>query len=351
LTEATRKHVRGNRPAELAAIRAVQALFEDANHIYQPVLGSNDIGKDAYVDIVIDGEVTGDVIALQIKGGESFRRSRGYAIPCTAADRELWRSSSIPVFGVVHDAGRLYWTNLTSWTRTLTGDTQPAAAPVDATFQLDDRRGLPSFLRQARAYLRANGPAALVDLASHDPVRQRAAVIDAFGLARHDPRPLLLVRASLRYMRDRVVLAPAIHILMLTIGHGDIFWTPDNWLSQSICDAVRRELRWSPSEVEQLIAVTEPGEWSRGNLGQAVHVLLDADPSVNDVVEQTYITTSNDEVAFRCMLILIDAASTDALAEMTRLIELRPSLATDDFAIELRSRLEEANSFRLWQGF
>ena len=344
---APRKRVGTGRPAERAAIRVVQALFEDANHIYQSVLGSNDIGKDAYVDVVVDGEVTGDVIALQIKGGESFRRSRGYAIPCTAADRELWRSSSIPVFGVVHDAGKLCWTNLTAWARSLASDAQPAAAPVDATFGLDER-GLPSFLRQARAYLRADGPPALVDLASYDPVRQRAAVFDAFGLARRDPRPLLLLRASLRYMRDRSVLGPAIHILTLTVGHGDIFWTPDNWLSQSICDAVRRELRWSAAEVEQLIAVTEPGEWSRGNLGQDIHALLDADPNVNVAIERAYITTPKDEVAYRCMLILIDAARKDALAEMTRLIDLRPALATDDFGIELRRQLEEDNFFRLW---
>lgn len=344
---APRKRVGAGRPAERAAIRVVQALFEDAEHIYQSVLGSNDIGKDAYVDIVVNREVTGDVIALQIKGGASFQRSRGYAIPCTAEDRELWRSSSIPVFGVVHDAGKLYWTNLTAWARSLPTDAEPPAAPVDATFGLD-QRGLQSFLRQARAYLRADGPPALVDLASPDPMRQRAAVLDAFGLARHDPRPLLLLRGSLRYMHDRVVLAPAIHILTLTVGHGDIFWTPDNWLPESICDAVRRELRWSAGEVEQLIAVTEPGEWSRGNLGQDVHVLLDADPSVNDSVEHAYITTANDEVAYRCMLILIDAARDDPLAEMTRLIDLRPALAVDDFAIELRRQLEEDNSFRLW---
>jgi hypothetical protein len=44
------------------------------------------------------------------------------------------------------------------------------------------------------------------------------------------------------------------------------------------------------------------------------------------------------------MLILIDAAHNDALAEMTRLIDLRPALATDDVAIELRRQLEEDNS-------
>ena len=235
-----RKRVRPNRPTELAAIRAVQELLEDANHIYQPVLGGNDIGKDAYVDIVDAGEVTGDVIALQIKGGASFRRARGYAIPCTAADRELWRSSSIPVFGIVHDAGKLHWTNLTAWARALPSDARPAAAPVDATFGLDERR-LPGFLGEARAYLRADGPPALVDLASSDPVRQRAAIFDAFGLARGDARPLLLLRASLRYMRDRAALAHAIHVLTLTVGHGDIFWTADKWLPDAVRAAVRAE--------------------------------------------------------------------------------------------------------------
>ena len=67
---APRKRVGTGRQAEKAALRAVQAFFEDADHIYLPVPGGDDFGKDAYLDIVIDGEVTGDMIALQIKGGE-----------------------------------------------------------------------------------------------------------------------------------------------------------------------------------------------------------------------------------------------------------------------------------------
>ena len=169
------------------------------------MLGSNDVGKDAYVDIVVDGDVSGDVIALQIKGGESFRRARGYAIHCTAADRELWRSSSIPVFGVVHDAGKLHWTNLTAWARALASDMRPAAAPVEATFALDERR-LPGFLGQARAYLRADGP-----------LRCAPAAPAASFSAVH---------------ANRAALAPAIQVLTLTVGHGDIFWTPDNWLPE-----------------------------------------------------------------------------------------------------------------------
>jgi hypothetical protein len=342
-----RKRVSKNRPAEKAAIRAVRDLLEDANHIYQPVLGSDDIGKDAYVDIIEDDEVTGDVIALQIKGGKSFRRSRGYAIPCGPKDRELWRTSSIPVFGIVHDDGRLYWTNLTAWARALGDDERPPSAPVDATFTLDARR-LSGFLTQARAYLRADGPPALIDLASSDPLRQRAAVIDAFGLGRSDARPLLLLRTSLRYMRERTSLGPAIQVLTLVVGHGDIYWTADNWLPDAVRSAVRRELRWSPDEVEQLIAVTEAEEWSRGGLGQSVHALLDADPDVNAAIERVYTTTSDHEVALRCLMILVDAARDQGLAEWSRLIDARPGLSRDDLTRELGALLHEFGFFTLW---
>jgi hypothetical protein len=186
-----------------------------------------------------------------------------------------------------------------------------------------------------------------VDLASRDPLRQRAAIVDAFGLGRNDERPLLLLRASLRYMRDRAVLAPAIHVLTLVVGHGDILWTADNWFPKAVCDAVRRELRWSESEVEQLLAVSHE-EWHRGGLGQDVHALLDADPAVNQTIERVYVTTRNDELAYRCFLILIDAAGRNGLAEWTRLVHARPAFATDDFAIDLRQLLEELGIFTLW---
>jgi uncharacterized protein DUF4365 len=153
LAELRLRAVRGavcQRRGRRRAIRAVQGLLEDANHIYQPVLGSNDIGKDAYVDIVEHGEVTGDVIALQIKGGESFRRARGYAIPCTAPDIELWRSSSIPVFGVVHDAGKLHWTNLTAWARALASDARPAAVLADPVGRLTRRQPFTGWGRDTR---------------------------------------------------------------------------------------------------------------------------------------------------------------------------------------------------------
>ncbi len=344
-----RKQVRPNRQPELAAVRAVRGVFEDGGHIYQPVDGSNDVGKDAYVDLVDGTDVTGEMIALQVKGGVSYRRGRSYAVPCSAADRELWQTSSVPVFGVVHDpeTDKLHWTNLTAWARSLAPGSSASAAPVDATWALD-ARGLPHFVNQARSFLRAAGPPALLDLASSDPLRQRSAVYDAFALARHDARPLLLVRAALRYLTDRRALAPAIHMLALTIGHGDVFWTPSNWLPLEVCIAVKREFRWTPAEAEQLITAADGMGWGRGDLGQEVYVLLYADPDFRQLMEAVWDRTADEDVAHRALLILVDDAGDQGLATWGRLIDRRPALAAHEFISELRLLLEESGSFSIW---
>jgi hypothetical protein len=331
------------------AIRSARAVFEDAGCIYQPVDGSNDIGKDAYIDIVEGNEVTGELIALQIKGGGSYKRANGYGVPCSAADRDLWRTSSIPIFGIVHDPTdqRLHWTNLTGWARSLPHDSTASYAPVNTIWSLDART-IRDFLSQARAFLAVTGPPVLLDLASEDPQRQRTAILDAFAFARHDPKALLLVRAALRYFRDRSSLRLAIHVLALTIGHGDIFWHAGNWLPRATCEAVPPELRWTWHEAEQLIGATAPEEWDRGGLGQDVSVLLDADPDITDLLESLWVRTSDVDVALRTLLILVSAAGEDGLNAYDRLIAKRPDLMEDDYVFELRHHLADVGFVSMW---
>jgi hypothetical protein len=104
-------------------VRAVTAVFDDANMLVQPVDGAIDIGKDLYVDVAEESRATGEVIALQVKGGQSYQRRSGSSFPCTADDIALWAASTVPIFAVVHDpeSGRLPWINLTAWARARTG--------------------------------------------------------------------------------------------------------------------------------------------------------------------------------------------------------------------------------------
>jgi hypothetical protein len=177
------KRTSSNRPTEKVGIRAATAVFENAGMIVQPVDGANDIGKDLYVDLAVDGVFTGDLIALQVKSGVSYRRGSGYRIPCSGDDLALWAGSSVPIFGTVYDPDRerLCWINLTGWARAQPLGQAPKGADVAGIWVLDART-VSSFVREARAFLAAAGPPALLALVEDDVQRQRAAISDAFAL-------------------------------------------------------------------------------------------------------------------------------------------------------------------------
>ncbi|MEV0536913.1 DUF4365 domain-containing protein [Kitasatospora sp. NPDC050463] len=107
-----------SRRTERAAVNAVRTLLEGAHHIVQEIDGSNDFGEDLYVTFADGGRRTPHSIAIQVKGGRSFRRRQGYSVP-VGAHGEEWRESNIPVICVVHDpdGDTLHWANATQQLR------------------------------------------------------------------------------------------------------------------------------------------------------------------------------------------------------------------------------------------
>jgi Domain of unknown function (DUF4365) len=108
--------LRVNRTAAREAVNAVRTFFESNGCVFQEVDEGNDYGKDAYVDLTMDREVTGTCVALQIKGGDSFKAKNGYRIPVDAEHREIWSESTVPIAAIVYDPSdkRLRWCNLTA---------------------------------------------------------------------------------------------------------------------------------------------------------------------------------------------------------------------------------------------
>jgi Domain of unknown function (DUF4365) len=336
------KRVRPNRPIERAAVRAVTAIFENANFLVQPVDGGNDIGKDLYVDITETNRATGELIAVQVKGGVSYRRKRGYAVPASSDDLDLWANSTVPIFGVVHDPEKddLHWVNLTSWARAQVSPPSPMEAPVEGTFRLDSRT-LGAFVAEARSFLAASGPPALVGLADSDPEVQRAAIYDAFGLGRRDPRPLLLLRAALRYMPDRETLRHAISVLTLCVPHPDIMWHAGNWIEERVRKAVRDTFDWSYEELCQLLSAADLEEYERGGVGQSVHaVVWPFGARVPTHLEEVVLQAPR-EAAWPALMMLVEGAGDDALAVFDRLAPGSAALRGEPLVGELRLILRE----------
>lgn len=103
-----------SRAVSRTAVNMARLLLEGHGHVVQEIDGSNDFGEDLYVTFTQGGERTSDLIAIQVKGGSSYRTRRGFRIP-VGNHKQQWETSAIPVICVAYDpeSQKLYWKNAT----------------------------------------------------------------------------------------------------------------------------------------------------------------------------------------------------------------------------------------------
>ncbi|GAA1387501.1 hypothetical protein GCM10009639_12560 [Kitasatospora putterlickiae] len=144
-----------SRRTERAAVNAVRSLLERAGHIVNEIDGSNDFGEDLYVTFAHHDRRMPYSIAIQVKGGRSFRRRRGFSVP-VGSHTDEWRDSNIPVICVVHDPDddALYWANATQQLRSArTGGRELRTIRIPADAALTDDT-VESAVRQWQHYVR-----------------------------------------------------------------------------------------------------------------------------------------------------------------------------------------------------
>ena len=335
------KKGRSNRPTERKGVRAAQGLFEDAGFLFQEVDLANDIGKDAYVDLAENDRFAGEMIAIQVKSGEKYRSGQNYKVPCNANDAALWRGSVVPIIGIVYDldAGTLHWADLTRWAKQQSKN-PPASCPVPRE-NLLSQPTLDVFVRLMRSRLREFAEPPVLDLVAEDATVQARAVWDCWALGRRDPRPLILLRASLRWLVEVEALWPAIHILSLATAHPDVFWSEENRLPQKTRDRLYASFRWSLEEVGLLLGAPTGEMWERGDLGQSVYMLLIADSDHEAKIRRVIEYTSNEDVAWAGTMILVSLADENGLAVLDELASRSPLLKVNRLTSELRQTLVE----------
>ncbi|WP_285610926.1 DUF4365 domain-containing protein [Actinokineospora globicatena] len=94
------------------AINRVTSLFQESGHVVQRIDGHNDFGEDLYVSLNESRRPTGYTIAVQVKGGASYRSARGYRVR-VRQHRDSWRKANAPVVCIVYDptTDHLCWAN------------------------------------------------------------------------------------------------------------------------------------------------------------------------------------------------------------------------------------------------
>ena len=344
--------VPSNRPTERAGVNAAQALFESCGHVFQEVDLRNDYGKDAYVDLVDGREVTGFCVAIQIKSGISYRRASGYGIPIDPGHLAVWRQSTLPVAGIVHDpeSGGLYWCNITSFLDGMEVD-PPAYIPLDESRVLTPRtletEFKPEFRRQAN---RRSIGSAFLQLCSQSEVVQLGALSDCFAVARTDPRVLVVVRHLLGLLTGEA-LRHALWVLASAVVNPYEDRRDYPWIPQASRVALKPYLRWARDELSHLFALYGWDEWQRDQPARDLFILLCQDPRIGEKLEgvaNDLLSSGVEEPAFAALYLSVYFAGEEGERRYWEIVDRTPAFRDLGMTAEVEAILSDCGSVSMY---
>lgn len=335
--------LRRNRIIEREAVNTTRAFFEACGCIFQEIDTGNDYGKDAYVDLTDAENVTGLCVALQIKGGDKYRRANGYAIPVDD-HAYLWTSSSVPVAGIVHDPddGQIRWCNITEYLH-LNNNEKDNYIPVDSNKVLTPETLRGEFKQSFQTVSKRFIDDPLLKLCSPNQETQIASLYDCFALGRNDSRVFISLRYLLRLLTGDS-LNTAIRILSHLTPHPDIFWHSENWISQDIKQQVQPHLQWTIEEITWLLSEFTWDHWNRGDYGEDLYMLFIQDSSIRAKMQRVALEaleTNLDQVALSAMILTIFWAGENGSAKYNEMVESNLRFRQLDLVSQLESTLNE----------
>ena len=356
-----RKRLRLGHVSERGAVNAVRTLLEAHGMVVDQVDGRSDYGRDLNVDITMDGELSGIVIGVQVKGDRRFIREDDWELPMAPRDRRCWAESSVPIVGILWDpeTHEMRWSNLTAEARAdpAISTWTPGSAPKSAADTLSVR--FPKSTRLASetvaklvavmsAYVRQYSAPALLGLFDDADDRRCQSVFDCWTVGRSDARAFLLLRQALPVLSDQS-LRFAIERLSYLTPHPDIFWNTTNWVPPEIKRRVQGWFRWSAQEVYDLVSAVEhqaqaqeSGGWQRGELGQCLWCLLVEDPNLRHAVLPALglaLDADDLDTAFR-LLVMHQCLADHPFAAVQAALALYPEVAAHPLTGEFVGQVE-----------
>ena len=324
-------------------VNAARSFFEHHSCRFQEIDQQQDIGKDAYVDLADRAGITPLCVALQIKSGVSYRTgTRDYLVP-VEHHANLWRRSTVPVFGIVYDPddSRLRWVDLTGYLRAHP-DQEGGNVPVSGRQTLDELTLRGAFANAVRAYGSRGTTDLVLNLLSPDPF-QTGAMYDAWALSRSDAKYLLLLR---RFILDLHPEATRRSIWLLShVGsHPNILFTKDNWINPEAEQLLLPSFRWSPEELAHMLRAVDHSDYGYGTLGECLDVLLYEDPNVVRKLQIaiTLLLKDPDHTQAVRAATLALTHSRDQKKQLALLISDFPALMEHEWFQEIAAALEES---------
>ena len=263
---------------ERVGVNYVRAVVEGANSIFHEIHHENDYGNDAFIELVDNEVVTGEMIALQVKSGVSYCDRSKCWIPVSLRQWNYWSKNRLPVVGVVYDPSEKtgYWIEIG---RRIRASARTSRIVFEKTEVSRFDKGtfeelfVPLFLRRT---IKMPFAKSLRFAESATPEMHSLGVRSLMHAHRNDPRTWEAFERIL-CERPAEMTDPILPYFLAHIpGHGDIFWHRDNVISDEVSEAVSRSMNsWDDRQIVPLLRLVDENGFERGSVGQSVYAVID----------------------------------------------------------------------------
>lgn len=266
-----------------AGVLFVETVVNQHGSIFHPVHQENDIGIDGFIELIDVGEGSGQLLAVQVKSGDSYRASddKGFRVPVDKAHLDYWASYMVPVIIVCYSPAlkRGAWISVRDfiehWNYHDRGEISAIDVPDYHPFTVDEiGKGLAG-LAHARADERLLFKCADKCMATDAQERR-----DGFNILQSHPDSRgLRITAYLarRFVLDENVSTAkdALYTLGYGVGRHHWSWNPNNKEEKEVIDftsALCADL--NEKEIQRLVELCDDEGFSPRGLGGRCYEVL-----------------------------------------------------------------------------
>lgn len=298
----------------------VRVTVEEAGSLFIKIEQENDLGIDALIELICDGEPLNQQIAVQIKSGQSYYNADGEeCLFPIDGHREYWAKHRLPVYGIVYvpSLKTAHWIDIKRFLKSHS-DTATVRFRKSEANRFDpssfSKLFVPTIVREVP---KLSLEEALILLRSS---KLDESYLGMTVLFRKHPNVLEVWDELVRFLRSRAadqIPGQLIYFLAHIPGHGDIYYYGEqiNATTRVYAQALLAGLVYE-DVVKLLRLIDQESSISRGSLGQSVEAIVSSLPKSGALLREVA-DSSELEMFVREVAALILAANEGARAEPT----------------------------------
>lgn len=316
-------------------------VTHQANSTIHLIDQKEDVGIDAYIELTLDEETTGCLIAAQIKSGNSYCCSNDWNVPADAKHVEYWRSLSLPVCGIVYNPSMdtTRWVDISTFLADRpTFESGNIPVPEGNSYTCESFPSFREHFMDCRDEYATDAyfGRSLRLLSRQDEIEKcNSALWALFSFHRNRPETWFYLILSLPSFRDHpFLLRSLVNVLCHIPGHGDIFWVPKKNIISPETEALAKDMLrhfLSRESLVTLLSAVDGNGYERGSMGQSVEAVASLMPHLSDTLESiVFDKTLSEDLHFWAVLMLVFREQRHDKERAIRILNAAKHSFTDD---------------------